>query len=521
MRLLRVATVTAITLLLVGSHSMSASALSPTESPTVPAKSPLKVSAYAISLQQSPRSDDPTKLEYVERPQYIELINDSNQPVDPAEYSLRVTDTHGAVLVDAAIEKPGVTGYIEPGQFITLSFNGAVEGVTFDLSTSPAEFHYLTKPSTSQLDREFQLFRGGVGVYAKAVKLKLDNPEPQTRLVFMTVTAEEQANEARVVYDGPLYVPRHGFSLAPIEILANPSNCAPFDVSASCKEYVKFYNAGPSKVDFDGTRLRVGYLGQASTAQNTTALSGEVGPNQYAYFTVDITNSGGYVWLEDVYGVLPYENTVVAYPDASSTTKKGKSWALIDGTWQWAVPNPAGQNTGLPQGTERGSASERTLMPCRANQFRNPETNRCKRVDSTASSLTPCASNQYRNPETNRCRLVGGSASSGLKPCETNQFRNPDTNRCKSLVATASSLKPCEKDQERNPTTNRCRKSTASMMPLADFPIERNASTDQTDSLGWVAFAGVGALAAGYGGWEWRYEIANLFRKLKRLVTKQ
>lgn len=483
--------------------ALTASSSTPTSTPT----SPLKVSAYSIALVTNPSGG------YDEMPQYVEIYNSSNTPVDPAEYELRITDTHGLVLADTAIRNDKHTGYIAPGQFLVVSFNKFITNAQFDFTATPT--HYITKPA---LDREIQLWRGGVGVYAKAIKQKIDNLQPQTRLTFLTATAEEQTGETVAVYDSPLYVPRTSFVLTPTEILANPETCGPTDSSNTCKEYVEFYNSTPNTIAFTGVRLRAGYLGQSSNASNTTLLSGIVASGAYAIFPIGISNTGGYVWVEDQYGVVPFENTVVEYPDASSTTHRGESWAAIDGVWQWAVPSPGATNMPLPPDTPVPTTT--ALTPCRADQYRNPLTNRCKLIDSSSSSLTPCMSNQYRNPITNRCKSLSSSTSSSLTPCKPGQYRNPETNRCKSIAAASASLVPCKDGYERNPATNRCRKVQSNTMPKARYAIEQvNAGSAQTlPSM--LAFAGVGGLAAGYGAWEWRRELIAAVGRLRSLVGK-
>lgn len=498
-----------------------------TSLPREPTKTPLKISAYSMGVT-SEASDDKTTI-YREVVRYIEIYNDSSQPVDPREYTLQVTDTKGNITASVTFNgyEPERKGYIVPGGFLTVSFNGSAD-VQFDFDASEVGYG-AEKP---ELNRELQLYRGGVGVYAKEVKLGIttlskegssrapDVSIPQTRLIFTTVTAEEQAAETQRVYDTKLVVPRAEFPLQPIEVYANPKNCGLSERGdMACQEYIKFFNPlEGDRIEFHGVRLRVGSLGQTSTASNTTLLSGSINPGEYKIFVLPITNSGGLVWLEDEYGVMPFENTIVEYPDASATSKKGSSWAVIDGEWQWATPNPSGANIQIP--IDEPVVKLGALKPCRSDQYRNPETNRCKLIASTASSLKPCAANQVRNPETNRCRLISSAAaSSSLKPCASNQYRNPETNRCRLITSAASVLKPCAANQERNPETNRCRAILGATMPSADFPVE-DAPESGDQSLGWIAFAGVGAMALGYAGWEWRYEIAGIFRRLKGLVTK-
>jgi len=489
----------------------SVAALSPDGPPAEPPSSPLRVSAYSLELTTIREDTIP---EYHEKVHYIELQNTSDKPVNLNEYILRVTDTNGLIVATAVFsDEPLWSGYyLPPGGFVTVSFNGSVSDTQFDFDAAEVN-HEVSKPL---LNREFQLFWGDVGVYSKAVKLKLDSLE-QTRLVFMTVTAEEQAAEALKVYDTPLYKPAQEFPLAPIEVLANPKACDPREMSSDCAEYVKFYNSTNDTVEFDDTRLRIGYLGQSSSANNTSLLSGSVEPGEYAIFSLPITNSGGYVWLEDMYGVVPFENTVVEYPDASATSRRGMSWALIDGMWQWATPSPGGENIAIAVDVENDD-EESNLVPCRADQYRSSETNRCRLIASVSSSLKPCAANQSRNPETNRCRDVT-SSSSALTPCAANQYRNPETNRCRLIASAASTLNPCAANQERNADTNRCRAILSASVPKADFPVEESEKTND-QPLGWIVFAGVGLMALGYAGWEWRYEIAGISRKLKGLVTK-
>ena len=63
------------------------------------------------------------------------------------------------------------------------------------------------------------------------------------------------------------------------------------------------------------------------------------------------------------------------------------------------------------------------LVPCKPNQFRNPKTNRCKKIPTEKVSkkvskkvrtLKECKPGQIRNPQTNRCRKI----TSELKPTE-------------------------------------------------------------------------------------------------------
>ena len=291
-------------------------------------------------------------------------------------------------------------------------------------------------------------------------------------------------------------------------------------MDSACREYVKFYNYSDGPIDFTNTALHIGTLSSSSS----TPLAGVVQPGEYALFAtgasggaLEISNSGGYVWLSDVYGVTQYDNTIVEYADASSATHKGQSWALIDDLWQWGVPQPGGANMPLPVVVEPTTQAA-APTPCRSDQYRNPETNRCKLITTASTSLTPCAANQYRNPETNRCKAIV-SASSTLTPCAAGQYRNPETNRCKAIATTASSLTPCSEGYERNPDTNRCRKSTVASIPTVEGAVE-TVVDGEGSTIGWLAFGSVAGLALSYSAWEWRREVAGLFSRMMSLLSR-
>ena len=341
-----------------------------------------------------------------------------------------------------------------------------------------------------------------------------------------------------VLVQDTLYEYPETTSLRVVEMLANSRNCSPLETAADCKEYVKIFNPTADPVDLSPYRLRTGYQGQAASSSNTIYLSGEIAPGGYLSFPISLVNGGGWVWLEDSFGLMRYDDTMTEYANAGSESKKGLSWAQgEDGIWGWASPRPSGENVLLsPEDTESHIA---VLKPCNSDQFRNPETGRCKKVETqasltpcradqyrseetnrcrtiaTASSLTPCAANQYRSPETNRCRNLA-TTSSSLVPCKAGQYRSTETNRCRSLTAAASELKPCAANQERNPETNRCRKSILGDADVGFEVVDTPASSDQT--LSWLALGGLGFASLGYAGWEWRRELIGGVGKLLGLL---
>ena len=329
------------------------------------------------------------------------------------------------------------------------------------------------------------------------------------------------------LYGRGLYMYTDDTPLRVVEILANAENCAPLDTRIQCHDYIKLYNPSSEPVDMSTYRLRLGYGNQTAGISNAIKLSGIVNPKEYQVVdrrddgeALDITASGGNVWLEDVYGLKTYDLTVQSYQDIGETTHKGHSWALdeSDQTWKWGVPNPSGSNNfALSESTGDEMTSEDGLTPCRPDQERNPETNRCRSI--TNSSLTPCAANQYRSEETNRCRNLASTASS-LTPCAPNQIRSLETNRCRSIASDTSTLVPCTANQERNPETNRCRNKAGSSVPDAAFAVQPVKDSGKA-FVGWWALGGVGVLAVGYGAWEWRREMLVGIQKMGAIFTSR
>ena len=487
---------------------------------------------------------------------YIQLYNNSNEVHYVADWELVAIYKEGG---EYRYQLP--EGYLAPGRYVVVSSPDVVTGEAVlaldggETITSTDQF-FLTEKKERYEPEPVPIATASEGVRHHRYTSTAGN-YTATR-TFAPLKDQQQPLRADM-----LEAIRESFPLAPVEILANPRNCAPGETDVACQDYVKFYNNTLETVDFSGVRLRIGYAGQTPTASNAIALSGVLQPGEYAVFAtnasgtaLNLTNSGAFVWLEYVHGVLLYKNTIVEYPDASS--KKGQSWAVDEtGEWRWATPQPGGENNftlaagelaACNAGYYRHPDTNRcrkivvatTPKPCNADQERNPETGRCRKVQ-TASAQTPCKVGQYRHPETNRCRKLETASQStpckadqyrnpetgrckkyatatAQKPCNANQYRNPETGRCKK-VTTLTALKPCTAGQERNPETNRCRKIQKDMSDLGFSAEAVEASADTVAS--WWALGGVGSLAIGYAGWEWRSEMARWLRRIKEVFSSR
>lgn len=307
------------------------------------------------------------------------------------------------------------------------------------------------------------------------------------------------------------------------EVLPNPSG------SDDGSEFVEVYNADTEPIALKDYKLMIGET-SASLPAERVLQPGE-------FLLLSDTDLGKH--LPNTTGlplyVLTVRNVEVMSVPAYMNAKDDVSWALFDDGWQYTyAPTPATANvllTALPceVGYERDAVMGRcrkldvvaaTMMPvpCRDGQYRSEETGRCRNIGAVQPSLTPCKEGQYRSEATNRCRSFATLATSSLKPCADDQFRNPLTNRCKSIASSDDvALADCGEGRERNPATNRCRNTVTATAPLAAFPVEPVKDT-AAGFAGWWALGGVGALALGYAGWEWRREVAAWAGRIRQAL---
>ncbi len=492
---------------------------------------------------------------------------------------------------------PGGSGFTEHTVSISIS------GSTANVPTAPATYYFSRNISSSTGN-----FLSTFSAFLPDTNFTLDQDE--------------------------LYQPMPESPLQIVEIYPEANSCAPSSTSLLCTDYVKVQNISNEPVDVSFLRLRVGSAGQNSSTSNTTYPTGVLAPGAFYAVPMSLTNSGNWIWVEDVYGTVLYDATITAYPSSSGHAGWSYSYNPANGSWQWTkYPTPYDQenqfaaggfvnqcegvkiseiganytpqfieiynetssssdisgcqlqtnrsqiasyvfpeNTVLKSGSYLAISLENTELsltktttgtvylltsdssaevdargyenldedtsyalvggtwvqtftvtpggeniyaqypPCEKGYERNVETGRCNKIP-VAATLTPCLPTQYRSPETNRCRNIAAAAT--LTPCKPGQYRSPETNRCRSVTSATSTLKPCGPNQKRNPTTNRCRNVVKSVN--ADFPVEAVADTAQ-GTLGWWAFGGVGMMAAGYAGWEWRREVGGIIRKATSFI---
>ncbi len=279
-------------------------------------------------------------------------------------------------------------------------------------------------------------------------------------------------------------------------------------------EFIELYNPTDRIASLSNYLLSVGEKTYDFPADAT------INPGQYKVF---YNNEIAFTLLNtrSTVALLGDDGSIINQVATYDSPKDDMAWALISGEWQYtnqptvAAPNLASMLVVPEEIIEPAQVQQ----PCAANQYRHPETNRCRLLVVQTAAVTACKDGQYRSEETNRCRsiaLAGGT----LTPCGDNQYRSEETNRCRNLVTTASTSVPCKDNQYRSEETNRCRTIAATTIPAAAFAIEPITETGKAFT-GWWALGGIGVLAVGYGAWEWRREILSATRSLGAFFSRR
>ncbi len=280
------------------------------------------------------------------------------------------------------------------------------------------------------------------------------------------------------------------------------------------KEFIELYNPNDRTISLTGYTLQ---LGPDFTKQFIFS-GGDIKPNEYIIFSDTITgivlpNSTG----QKIRLIAP-DSTIVSDSTSYSNAQDDESWSLVEDQWIWTnqITPAAANKPFLVPAVDEVEGVTSILAPCPAGKFRNPDTNRCKTLETAVSLLAPCDEDEFRNPETNRCNKVSASSAS-LTPCKVGQVRNPETNRCRA-VESSSSLQPCEEGEERNAETNRCRK--VSVLGATDDLLNGVQDVEAETSAGQLNIPMITAVLGatiGYIVYEWRVEISRYFRFRKTL----
>jgi len=239
------------------------------------------------------------------------------------------------------------------------------------------------------------------------------------------------------------------------ELLANPVG------ADKNNEYIELWNPSDVELSTSGYSLQIAG-GKSTKIYKLPEII--IGPGEYfAVWNTEISFS-----LNNTEGVVRLIHGDAIDEVTYQKPKDGLAWALVDSVWVY-TSNPT------PGEANLGSAS--------SSLSESPD----KKDSSVVTSLKPCATNQYRHPETNRCRLIASSTTKSPAPCKEGQERNPETNRCRNI-------------------------KTVTKLDHGVLGVE-SAPSGGISPLVIAGFIGLGLI--GYGLYEWRSEIMVAVRKTR------
>jgi hypothetical protein len=156
------------------------------------------------------------------------------------------------------------------------------------------------------------------------------------------------------------------------ELLANATS------SDTGKEFIEIYNPNNREIELKGYKIQVG----PSFTKEFEILSGVIKPNEYVVYAdteskIVLPNSNG-VQLRLV---APAGNVVFETPIYNSASDD-VSWALVEDNWIYTNQvTPAAINSPYLEPSEDEIIGVTTVLaPCPVGKYRNPETNRCRKV---------------------------------------------------------------------------------------------------------------------------------------------
>lgn len=248
-----------------------------------------------------------------------------------------------------------------------------------------------------------------------------------------------------------------------------------YETSAT-EQFVEIYNSGDDEVKLDG--CFVNYKGKNYALHKQIEAKKFLAVYPFREWGLALTKnptSTNKISLVDVDGETV--DSLTYY----SGQKKGVSLAKVqlDGKLSW------GQTYDLTAGAENVYQKFKT---CPVGKVINLETGNCVNEVQPVVTLAACPEGKYRNPLTGRCKSYATTASTALKPCAEGYERNPETNRCRKIVANTG----------------------------ADYPVVTGTFEEKTELTSIYAIATVVVAGLGYIAFQYKEELANLFRKKAR-----
>ena len=236
------------------------------------------------------------------------------------------------------------------------------------------------------------------------------------------------------------------------------------------EQFIELHNEGSEQTLLDGCQIRY--------KNKNYNLQGIVKPDEYfAYYPIEFNLTKNPVNENDIQLIDSNGEKVddIAYPNGQ---RKGTSYAWIGydekGETIWRVtyaPTPGAPN------------NYQEFKTCEVGKVLNEATGNC--VKATHVSEKTCPAGQFLNVLTGRCKKYPTTTE---KKCKEGYYLNPETGRCKKITENTG----------------------------ANYSVEPETYEEKTSFVALYAVIGVVVVGLVYLGYEFRQEIAKLWRKVWR-----
>lgn len=288
---------------------------------------------------------------------YVQIYNDDSDVASLDGWKVQTEWSDGLEGAVGIWQTTELHGLIEPGEHVVVANEEVVPTATFlytlkDTANEPRlDVIRLIPPQGSGLLKVIATI--SIKDSGSSMTPRDDTTTPETfyfardrSLVtgnyvssFIASAAQPEEIENDMLYELPILSP-----LQIVELYPHAADCSPATDGPLCYDYIKLFNASTESVNLSDFRLRSGSVGQSSTSSNTAYARGTVPSGSYAVLAQNLTDSGSFVWIEDVYGLVSYADSTIEYPSASS--REGYAWSYnpASGKWQWThYPTPGDQ----------------------------------------------------------------------------------------------------------------------------------------------------------------------------------
>lgn len=272
---------------------------------------------------------------------YVQITNVSRTVAQLDGWTVKLT------LGGSSWVSPELSGKVAPGKKVTVADTLVMPSATFSydsasIAADPVpESIILAAPVGAGLSDHLV----DISVKPTTVRDSLTQPatfyfqrniSSSTGEYLSTFTA---TTKPASIESDQLYSPLDTSPLQVVEIYPKARSCSPADIEAICYDYVKLYNASTGGVSLSDFAVKAGSLSGA----NAVYPKGILAKNEYVIVRMSLRDTSSYVWIEDVYGLIAYKESVVQYPSASG--REGLAWSYNDltGEWQWTTGTPSNQ----------------------------------------------------------------------------------------------------------------------------------------------------------------------------------